>query len=357
MDGGREWDDEQWMSEYARYKSIFRNRSPDSMRVYDMAGNHDIGIGNTVVQHALERFHSQVGPTNRIVTLADHQLVLLDTLTLESDTKTVGAASRRLVQQLAANNSDSKQTRLLFSHVPLWRPNGTYCGPLRQSAPGHLLNRRGYQFRDQLFENTTKYLLDSIRPAAVFSGDDHDTCTVDHPIASTGRQATEYTIGALGWASGVPVASYGLLTLYPRGVGRSQPPVHTVQNCFLPYQLGIYKVYALSFIASLLLAAASCYSGARSWRPTLCKPSDDYELLVDHGGEQQQPYALVPRQDTDDQAQEMSLPMPGTTTATTPGKWTLNQRGYAVRVATTVRSVAVVAVPVYIASILYFYIV
>ncbi|KAJ1941799.1 hypothetical protein FBU59_003394, partial [Linderina macrospora] len=45
--------------------------------------------------------------------------------------------------------------RLLFTHVPLWRPDKTHCGPLRQSDTKYLKNRRGYQFRDQLFQNTT----------------------------------------------------------------------------------------------------------------------------------------------------------------------------------------------------------
>ncbi|KAJ1934605.1 hypothetical protein FBU59_005646, partial [Linderina macrospora] len=58
MDGGREWNDKDWHEEYTRYKALLRNRDPAHMKEYDMAGNHDIGIGNTVVDSALERFHT-----------------------------------------------------------------------------------------------------------------------------------------------------------------------------------------------------------------------------------------------------------------------------------------------------------
>ncbi|KAJ2822580.1 hypothetical protein FBU31_004549, partial [Coemansia sp. 'formosensis'] len=341
FDGGREWEDEQWLEEYARYKSIFTNRSPHNVPVYDMAGNHDIGIGNTVVGHALDRYHKYVGPTNQVLNIGGHQIILLDSLTLESDTPAVSAASRELVDRLAKEATD--KPRLLFSHVPLWRPNGTYCGPLRQSPGGSLLNRRGYQFRDQLFENTTSYLLESIKPTAIFSGDDHDTCTVSHPVPLANGfigKAIEYTIGAFGWASGVPIASYGLLTLYPRN---NLPAAHVVQNCYLPYQLGIYKVYGVSFVLSLIMVAAYCYRGSRSWHPAMCKPSDD-DLASERAGNYARLQLSPSMSPSPSPGAIVELPLP----ASMPGRWRLNRSGFIVRVLLAMKSVAVVALPTYI---------
>ncbi|KAJ2654918.1 hypothetical protein IWW48_005818 [Coemansia sp. RSA 1200] len=267
MDGGRELEedeDEAWLAEYARFRSVFRNRAPAARRVYEMAGNHDIGIGNTVVPHALGRFHRRVGATNQIVVAGGHRLALVDTLTLESDDPGVSSGARRLVEQLRIQRESSANPppTLLFSHVPLWRADNTPCGLLRQSRHGALLSRRGYQFRDQLQRNTTEYLLEAVRPHAVFSGDDHDTCSVTHSIAGTSRAVSEHTIGAFGWASGVPIASYALLTLSP-GVANA-PPTFALQHCFLPYQLGIYKSYVLLFAVSLALLARACW-----WRRRL----------------------------------------------------------------------------------------
>ncbi|KAJ2503860.1 hypothetical protein IWW47_002801, partial [Coemansia sp. RSA 2052] len=311
-------------------------------------------IGNTVVGHALDRYHKNVGPTNQVFSIAGHQIVLLDSLTLESDTPDVSAASRQLVDRLGNETLD--MPRLLFSHVPLWRPNGTYCGPLRQTPGGSLLNRRGYQFRDQLFQNTTSRLLSAIRPTAIFSGDDHDTCTVSHPIPSNGKtsSAMEYTIGAFGWASGVPIASYGLLTLYPPG-NTGMPAAHVVRNCFLPYQLGIYKVYATSFVVSLLLVMAFCYKGSRSWHPSVCKPNDDD---ADDGCARLQlspslSPSPTPGADADDNEARRQLPLP----ASMQGRWRFNRTGFAVRVLLMMKSIVVVGVPVYVCCLLYFYVI
>ncbi|KAJ2547476.1 hypothetical protein EV175_005210, partial [Coemansia sp. RSA 1933] len=162
-----------------------------------------------------------------------------------------------------AEDATSVLPRLLFTHVPMWRADGTDCGPLRQSRLRALQNRRGYQFRDQLFQNTTERLLEAVRPAAVFSGDDHDTCTVQHHVTGSENAAVpEYTIGAFGWASGVPIASYALLSLYHHADTEGAASF-VVQNCYLPYQLGIYKCYAAALALSLLLLAYACWCQRR----------------------------------------------------------------------------------------------
>ncbi|KAJ2201134.1 hypothetical protein IW144_000537 [Coemansia sp. RSA 522] len=261
MDGGREWTHTDWIKEYQRFLLLFVNRKPKSTRVYHMAGNHDIGIGNTIVQNALQRFHEYVGPTNQILDIGGHQIILLDTLTLESDNKDVRKSTQQTIDWLQTERTEMQpKPRILFTHVPMWRPPNTNCGPLRQT-PYAMLSRSGYQFRDQLFQNTTELLLNAIQPHAVFSGDDHDTCTISHVIPSTNKLVTEYTIGAFGWASGVPIASYALLTLYPHSSNNTS---FVVQNCFLPYQLGIYQCYALAFVCSIVLVAICCYHDSNS---------------------------------------------------------------------------------------------
>ncbi|KAJ1724617.1 hypothetical protein LPJ53_001153 [Coemansia erecta] len=343
MDGGREWTDDQWATEYLRYRSIFATRFPQSTKIFDMAGNHDIGIGNTVVKSALDRFHRRIGPTNVVIEdIGGHDIVLLDTLTLESDDPEVSHHSRSLVERLADDVSSYARPRLLFTHVPMRRPAQTYCGPERQSARKYLPDRSGYQFRDQLFQNTTDYLLNKIRPHAVFSGDDHDSCTVEHPIDPTGhsvrKSATEYTIGAFGWASGVPIASYALLTLYP---GSSAiEPVYLVQRCFLPYQLGIYEVYIASFMATLILVAAVCYRGSHSWHPATVRSLDgneDEQHLISHSA------ANDPN----------GLPLPA---GMQPGRWSFSKRGCLLQMMYILKDLFIVGLPTYIACILFFYI-
>ncbi|KAJ2608078.1 hypothetical protein H4S08_004585, partial [Coemansia sp. RSA 1365] len=335
FDGGREWEDTQWIEEHHRYNSIFRNRHPDKMRVYDMAGNHDIGIGNTIVPHAIERFRHYIGPLNRVLHIGSHQIILLDTLTLEHDDPKVNNSTRALVEWLRdSQHHDPPQSRLLFTHVPMWRPEGTNCGPLRQGEFPYLRDRRGYQFRDQLFENTTKYLLDAIQPDAVFSGDDHDTCTVEHPIPSLGRNVTEYTIGAFGWASGVPIASYGLLTLHSSFTSEATDTLSfKLQNCFLPYQLGIYKCYAIAFVLTLLFVALYCRMTSRRMSSRHDNSDDG---LISHFVQSQLPHPV--------------------SVAPSYIKRHAARLGIIRRVLWITKDVVVVALPAYIAFILLFYI-
>ncbi|KAJ2855785.1 hypothetical protein J3B02_001983 [Coemansia erecta] len=330
MDGGREWADDQWMQEFQRYQSIFTNRYPRQTQIYNIAGNHDIGIGNTVIDHALQRFHRYVGPTNIVLDIADHQVILLDTLLLENDDRNKSRDSRDLVSRIAKNASDQRP-RLLFTHVPMWRPSKTYCGVERQSKEKYLLERTGYQFRDQLFQNTTSYLLEKIRPNAVFSGDDHDSCTVDHEIPNApGILAREYTVGAFGWASGVPVASYALLTLYPRTETREA--AFLVQRCFLPYQLGIYKMYLLSFAVSLAIIGVFCFKGSQMWLP----------VAMDHEGAQ---WAVIGDMD---RLVEHGMGA--------NGRWMLSKRGFVRHFALILGDVLAAGVPTYIACVLFSFI-
>ncbi|KAJ2236902.1 hypothetical protein IWW45_001401 [Coemansia sp. RSA 485] len=324
MDGGREWADKQWVQEFHRYQSIFTNRNPEKTQIYHMAGNHDIGIGNTVVDHALDRFHKYVGPTNQILDIADHQVILLDTLTLENDDPNKSRASRQLIDHIASSMAD-KQPRVLFTHVPLWRPPQTYCGKERQSKHKYLLNRRGYQFRDQLFQNTTQHILQTVQPTVVFSGDDHDSCTVEHEVPgyANNNKATEYTVGAFGWASGVPIASYALLTLYPRT--EMMEPTFMVQRCFLPYQLGIYKVYLASLAASMMAIAVFCYRGSHTWQPVLGECREDQVACLENGQN------------------------------TAAGLWSFSRRAFVRYFARIFFDVLVAGVPTYVLCLLFFY--
>ncbi|MQL71489.1 hypothetical protein Taro_003777 [Colocasia esculenta] len=75
--------------------------------------------------------------------------------------------------------------RVLLTHIPLYRPDGTACGPYRSSP---IINQRvsrsgsdkGIRYQNYLTEETSKQLLELIKPMLVLSGHDHDQCTVTH---------------------------------------------------------------------------------------------------------------------------------------------------------------------------------
>jgi hypothetical protein len=64
-------------------------------------------------------------------------------------------------------SEESPLPRLLFSHIPLWRPPGTVCGAVRESARP-IRQGRGLNYQNLLDEDTSKWLLEQIAPEAVF---------------------------------------------------------------------------------------------------------------------------------------------------------------------------------------------
>jgi hypothetical protein len=96
------------------------------------------------------------------------------------------------------------EPRILLTHIPLYRTDGTSCGPLRESNQGIRVGK-GYQYQNVLMPDLTKKVVDIIRPLAVFSGDDHDYCHVQHNFG--GMKIPEYTVKTFSWA----MVSYSLL--------------------------------------------------------------------------------------------------------------------------------------------------
>lgn len=58
------------------------------------------------------------------------------------------------------------QPIILFSHIPLSHPETKSCGPLREQ--GTIRRGVGVGYQNTIGKQTTEFLLESLRPAAVF---------------------------------------------------------------------------------------------------------------------------------------------------------------------------------------------
>jgi hypothetical protein len=101
FDGGREWEDAQWYPEFKRFKRIFKPVKDYQGHILFMAGNHDIGFGNTLITSARDRFERKISPVNWAVDLGNHTLIALDTLSLSSSDPVVRNTSQSFLDQLA----------------------------------------------------------------------------------------------------------------------------------------------------------------------------------------------------------------------------------------------------------------
>lgn len=130
---------------------------------------------------------------------------------------------------------DRPPAPILVSHIPLARPESATCGPL--SEHGRILKGVGPGYQNLLGSETSRFLLNAIKPDVVFSGDDHDYCEITHP----GR-VREVTVKSFSSNAGVRRPGLQLLSLVPPREGE---PGWADVPCILPDQLGVYqRVYA-----------------------------------------------------------------------------------------------------------------
>ncbi|EFX00965.1 manganese ion homeostasis protein [Grosmannia clavigera kw1407] len=352
----------------------FRTRAGQRGRrlIASLPGNHDLGFGSEVQQSVRNRFESFFGEGNRVDVVGNHTFVSVDTVSLSADTserasqpdmqpiygptqhflddvawtkkKAVARELRHqhglgeevvfahrvedldeaqfdvdgLRQALSSSSSVDGDAvadlpTILLTHVPLYRPPGTPCGPLREHWPptkpssadvdaegkpqpvfpddrNAISVTRGYQYQNVLSEADSIRLVRSVgNVVQAFSGDDHDYCTVVHDERQD--HVPEITVKAFNMAMGVPTPGFLMLSLHNPvdAAGRPLTPAaatgSTMQThlCLLPNQLGTFARYAGMVVVSLvLLAARAVLVPVLGWQPFALGPRDG--RLSDGGG-------------------------------------------------------------------------
>lgn len=162
-------------------------------------GNHDIPLGPNRLfsPHARDRYARHFSPPNAILPIANHSLIMLDAVGLvEEDyrryaaemqfgewdgveggviefVKDLGDSESALIFQpyhwLVSRISSSDPPpgpRILISHIPLARPEASTCGPLREG--GRILKGAGPGYQNLLGSETSRFLLEALKPSIVF---------------------------------------------------------------------------------------------------------------------------------------------------------------------------------------------
>ncbi|KAF8622775.1 hypothetical protein AX15_006858 [Amanita polypyramis BW_CC] len=265
MDGGRfPMSDAEYKAYYTRFRTIFT--LDRSVPEHFIPGNHDTGLrmSTSESKSAHERYISHFGPLNRHVNMTDHSLVLLDAPGLvdedyhreQSGFNFAQWSSRpggpvEFVEKIA---NMSQSPVILFSHIPLHRPEGADCGPLRER--GTIRQGFGTGYQNILGKEASDFLLLKLKPTLVMSGDDHDYCEHNHTIDVSGvvHRAREVTVKSLSMAMNVRRPGFQLLSLLPKRYWEYDATTHADELCLLPDQLTIYlSTYIPLLLISLLI--------------------------------------------------------------------------------------------------------
>lgn len=148
--------------------------------------------------HARRRYAKYFGPFNNKVSIANHTLIMLDAPGLvDEDYRRAGTGKSfedwqaipdgtidfinkfaggsyscrfpfqcRTLRDSVSRIVGSEEPVVLFSHIPLFRPDTAGCGPLREK--GNIRRGVGPGFQNMLMRDTTKYILRYVRPSVVF---------------------------------------------------------------------------------------------------------------------------------------------------------------------------------------------
>ena len=188
---------------------------------------------------------------------------------------------------------------ILLTHVPLYRPPDTSCGPLRERNPA-ISVAAGYQYQNVLTPLVSKHLVEKVgmtEVVQVYSGDDHDYCEIEHG-EFTGR-LREVTVKSASWAMGVRRPGFLVVSLWnPVDVeaaakasadGQREsfgPTKDTIQDhlCLLPDQLEVFIHYAKVLGFTLVVLAIYTFlsrspTGFHSRGPSI-KSSEHHHALL-----------------------------------------------------------------------------
>lgn len=261
FDGGPILSDKEWQESLSRLKHIFDLnvlQKTKNMKVYFLSGNHDIGYEAiySKTPEVIRRYEEEFGARNYKFALGKVDFIAIDSQTLDGNSQ--GNLTSATWNFIANVSQDSSSTRVLLTHIPLYRPDWTPCGPYRSSP---IINQRILRapenqqilYQNYITEKSTNNLLNMISPALILSGHDHDQCKVTH-IAKHGP-VEEYTVGTISWQQGNLFPSFMLLSAsnLSSSDGLALEDVVYAHLCFLPVQTYIYIWYMVLFIMTLLI--------------------------------------------------------------------------------------------------------
>lgn len=263
-----------WMKEYVRFDTIFP-ALPGRRTVKSLPGNHDLGIANGIKESVLDRWRAYFGLTSSVVEAGNHTVLLLDTVSLFNDDTpriyeppqtfldslpptpveegsqplehVVYSISSPPPEALQRQEPQIKPT-ILLTHVPLWRDPDTPCGPDREKGNAIPIFY-GYQYQNVLTAQLSTEILHKTAARWVFSGDDHDACSVEHHYGSRGV-VQETTVKSFSWAMGVRHPGFHMLSLW---TGEGEAESVQAKMCLLPDQLGVFIVYTKAGVITIVV--------------------------------------------------------------------------------------------------------
>ncbi|KAI1731131.1 calcineurin-like phosphoesterase domain-containing protein [Ditylenchus destructor] len=251
--------------------------TPEKTKRFYVAGNHDIGFHHEIYPMRLNRFSRSFGvpPAVQQIELNGNIIILLNSMAMEGDgCRLCGEAEReieRIGRLLNCTRNFAEDCKgklqipysrpIIMQHFPLFRRSDEVdCEETADMAPTNILSQKFRPRFDCLSKDSTKYLLDMLRPRAVFGGHTHYGC---RKWWRSPANLWEYTVPSLSWRNNRR-PSFLLVSLSPSEL--------KVESCFLPdeyYVIASYVVFLVIWLTAVLFNCISLCK--RMKRSKVCK--------------------------------------------------------------------------------------
>ncbi|XP_013135059.1 PREDICTED: metallophosphoesterase 1-like [Papilio polytes] len=231
-----EWTNEQQFRDYVdRFHKLFK--LPDEIKMHVVAGNHDIGFHNNIRRYSAKRFVELFqAPSVQHVILKGSQFILINSMALHGDTCELCLDAKRSINRISDSINCTKNVEcnqqvnfnnsrpIIMQHFPLYRVSDAVC--TEPDAPP--LPDRNKNFRikiDALSKESTKYLIEKLKPRAVFGGHTHHGCKLLHTYKNLNLEFLEYSVPSFSWRNRLD-PKFMLVSI--------SPDTYAVNKCGLP---------------------------------------------------------------------------------------------------------------------------
>ncbi|VFQ68971.1 unnamed protein product [Cuscuta campestris] len=262
FDGGPFLTDKEWLESWSRFKHIFNLdmlQQTTNIKLFYLAGNHDVGYAafHSRMPQVIRRYEKVFGVRNYHFTIGAVNFIAVDAQTLDGKPQGIETATTWNFVKEVSKNITSRPS-VLLTHIPLYRPDWTSCGPYRASPfINQRINRDDHDkeilYQNYVTEEHTNHLLELIKPVLILSGHDHDQCTIVHTTKH--GAVKEHSLGTISWQQGNLFPSFMLLSASNLTLSDGSQPADAVSTrvCFLPAQTHIYIWYLLMLILTVLV--------------------------------------------------------------------------------------------------------
>lgn len=245
FDEGKWSDNAEFEETVGRFHSLFPGENNAVL-----VGNHDIGFHYDVTDWKRKRFYGAFGldPVGiRRLKIKDVDFVLVDSLAMHGDNCEFCAPAMKAVNRMEKELSRRELSRpILLQHFPLYRKSDADCN--ESNDPDVLSDPQERQVvfeprKDCLSLNSSRFLLQKLKPRLVMSGHTHHGCKKIH--VSDGLNIPEWSVASFSWRNrNNPVIVLATLT----------SDEFVLNKCFLPEENSVINVYIIGVILILIYA-------------------------------------------------------------------------------------------------------